>query len=847
MIKKRFLFWLLISCGFIVSVYSQPLPPKIETLVKEITSLTYSNKYDSAQTLVLQHLERKNLSDLEIFYGHYLFGDILKSSGKPRDAIKQLLNSKDFLNKIPDKTKYESLIYGNIAECYFDLLNYQDAKKQAQLSLQTNPGSSSRAGGHAVNYIILGYSDYLEKKYQPALNYYHLAIKEYITSGETCELPLCYMKIAKVYNGMGNEKLAMENINKAIFISDSCRIENYKLLSKRALFDMYKENGNYKKALEQMLEINEMVEKLEYAKQGQLMSELEVKYKMKLVQNENKTLEQINQKNKEVLAKQKKTLIITILAGLILVVFIFLLIRVSYQRKNAEEKLKQFQHFFTNSYDLACIANMQGYFEILNPNWEKALGYSEKELLENQFLTFIHPDDIDSTLREIEKLKTGAVTINFVNRYRKKDGTYLWFDWNSTPDPATGKLYAIARDITGRKKAEEQIIKLNAELEQKVIDRTHELSNAYEKLKLSEKKFRDLFENNPMPMWVLDLPAFRIMNVNESAVKHYGYSREEFLGMTALDLRPAEEKKRFIQLDRSDSLPHSTGVWKHLKKDGTIIQAEINVSQIVFDGKPARLVLSNDVTEKIKAEEKLVKSESQIRNFASHINKVLEDERAHIAREIHDDIGQQLAGIKIGLALLKKKQAPFNSPEGGKLAHAALPLSGGDGGGLGASLDGMMRDVDDTIQSLRKIATELRPGILDSLGLIPSIRWLAREFEKKTNIKCFIETQAKEQLFEKNLSTCFFRICQESLTNISKHANASEVIIEITQNPPSGGRGALVLSVSDNGKGISSEKLDNPFSMGLLGMRERANIIGGELQITSQKNKGTTIQLKAVI
>lgn len=141
----------------------------------------------------------------------------------------------------------------------------------------------------------------------------------------------------------------------------------------------------------------------------------------------------------------------------------------------AEEQLIQYKHFFYNSNDLTCIANVQGYFEIVNPNWEKVLGYSEKELHESQFLNFIHPDDIASTLQEIEKLKTGAVTINFVNRYRKKDGSYLWFDWNSTSDPLIGTLYAIARDITERKNTVEQIKKLNVELEQKVIERTSAL------------------------------------------------------------------------------------------------------------------------------------------------------------------------------------------------------------------------------------------------------------------------------------------------------------------------------------------------------------------------------------
>ncbi len=133
--------------------------------------------------------------------------------------------------------------------------------------------------------------------------------------------------------------------------------------------------------------------------------------------------------------------------------------------KDAEKHLELYKFFFTNSCDLTCIANTQGYFEILNPNWVKVLGYSEEELLENPFLSFIHPEDVHATQLEMEKLKTLVTTINFVNRYRKKNGVYLYLDWTTTPDPVTGKLYAIARDITDRIVAEANLKKTKKDLE----------------------------------------------------------------------------------------------------------------------------------------------------------------------------------------------------------------------------------------------------------------------------------------------------------------------------------------------------------------------------------------------
>jgi PAS domain S-box-containing protein len=159
--------------------------------------------------------------------------------------------------------------------------------------------------------------------------------------------------------------------------------------------------------------------------------------------------------------------------------------------------LVQYKYFFEHSYDFTCIANTEGYFEFLNPKFCNFLGYDENELLKNKFVEFVHPDDIKSTLQEIEKLKTGAITINFSNRYRKKDGTYIWLEWTTSPDVMTGKLYAIARDIT-QKKINENIIKIkteelaqiNNELEQFVYVTTHNLEIPLNKIEELAKEIQ---------------------------------------------------------------------------------------------------------------------------------------------------------------------------------------------------------------------------------------------------------------------------------------------------------------------------------------------------------------------
>jgi PAS domain S-box-containing protein len=172
----------------------------------------------------------------------------------------------------------------------------------------------------------------------------------------------------------------------------------------------------------------------------------------------------------------------------------------------------------------------------------------------------------------------------------------------------SGNLILI-RDITARKKAEEALNILNNELECKVAERT-------EAIKRSEKQYRNLFENNPVPMWVMDLASFKFLDVNEMAVLQYGYSRKEFLSMTALDIRPEAEKNKFLQSDHTDKITttnYNKGTWNHKKKDGSIIQVEIVVHDIIFHGELARIVLANDVTERIEAEEKLISSEKRFR------------------------------------------------------------------------------------------------------------------------------------------------------------------------------------------------------------------------------------------
>lgn len=176
-------------------------------------------------------------------------------------------------------------------------------------------------------------------------------------------------------------------------------------------------------------------------------------------------------------------------------------------------------------------------------------------------------------------------------------------------DGKIDSIVFVLKDINLRKKLEAQLVSANEQLEEKVKERTNEILE-------NEKKYRILFESNPMPMWVVDQQHFKFLDVNNTAIYKYGYSKEEFLSMTLLNIRPEEERQAFIESDHSpviDKNNYNRGTWKHRKKDGTILYAEITVQSVVYQGIPARLILANDVTEKKLAEERLKASEERYR------------------------------------------------------------------------------------------------------------------------------------------------------------------------------------------------------------------------------------------
>jgi signal transduction histidine kinase len=263
---------------------------------------------------------------------------------------------------------------------------------------------------------------------------------------------------------------------------------------------------------------------------------------------------------------------------------------------------------------------------------------------------------------------------------------------------------------------------------------------------------------------------------------------------------------------------------KATRGDGQEFYLEAIASRIAYGGRPAAQVILRDITDRVRAYEELRTSREQLRRLSRHLQSVRESERGAIAREIHDELGGALTALKFDIASFEEVLPP------------------GDAGGLRGiiveKLESMSSLIDSTVQTMRRIITQLRPVLLDSLGLSAAIEWLAEDFEHRTGITCETRIQGEDALADRDRATAVYRIVQEALTNVARHAAATRVEIAMDIR-----EGTLRLSVCDNGKGVTDEQIRAPGSFGIMGMKERALIFGGEVTLGSSGERGTTVSL----
>lgn len=350
----------------------------------------------------------------------------------------------------------------------------------------------------------------------------------------------------------------------------------------------------------------------------------------------------------------------------------------------------------------------------------------------------------------------------------------------------------------------------------------------------AEAKYRTLVEQIPMVTYTAPLDkALGTLYISPQIESILGYSPKEWLadpGLWVKLLHP-EDRDRVLSESQRDLLGSNGGVFRSeyriltRKNDVLWLRDEATAVRNGLDEPEFLQGIMVDVTDQKRFEEQLKSSHERMRELAAHIEGVREEERTRIAREIHDELGQALTGIKIDLAWMNKKLQIHD-----RATQTDLLLK---------RITAMKDTIDTTVQVVRKISAELRPGILDGFGLPAAIEWQASEFQDRTGIQCQLSAIPEDLDLEERPSSAIFRIFQELLTNIVRHANASRVSISLRKR-----RGMLILEVQDNGRGISENEKFKANSFGLLGVRERVVLLGGKFSIKGVQGQGTTVTIR---
>jgi PAS domain S-box-containing protein len=341
------------------------------------------------------------------------------------------------------------------------------------------------------------------------------------------------------------------------------------------------------------------------------------------------------------------------------------------------------------------------------------------------------------------------------------------------------------------------------------------IREAQEKLQVKAENYKLLFENNPMPMWIISNVSHCIMDVNNAALDHYGYSKNEFLQLSIDDIWSEEHNNKHQEYIKSTSKQKKYGVCRHVKKNGTQISVDIIADDIIYDGEQARIILANDITEKLKVEAELVQhrllQQEIIAETAIHAQ---EQERDELGRELHDNINQILASTKLYLEVACKGDT--------KLVMQALSKG--------------YENVNLAIKEIRHLSKHLVPPALED-RLINILREMTDEIHAATNIRfIFSATEFDEQRLNDDIKLMIYRIVQEQVNNIVKYAKANQVDIYIANDATK-----ISLLIADNGVGFDT--MQKSKGIGLRNIENRVKFYRGNVEIRSQKGKGCVLEV----
>jgi PAS domain S-box-containing protein len=376
-------------------------------------------------------------------------------------------------------------------------------------------------------------------------------------------------------------------------------------------------------------------------------------------------------------------------------------------------------------------------------------------------------------------------------------GKRMWLSTHAVPLRDTSGVVraslGITRDISRRRVAERALVE-------------------------SEQRFSKAFHANTLPLLITRLEDGQVLDANAAFLRLINRPRDDVLGQTTVSLGviDAESRASVIQ-ELADRGTVSEVELELDPRDSAPRTVVLSLVKIEIGGQQCTLGTYRDITEAKRAEEQLRASRAALRSLATREQDIRENERTRIAREIHDSLGQALTALKLQLSAAQEA-ATRESP------------------GLGTRLHETVSMVDDLVKSVRRIASDLRPPILDQLGLPAAVEWLAQDFSRRTGIRCEIVIHPTDRAIIDELATALFRIVQEALTNVLRHAGATRVEIELGMKS-----GCVALEVNDDGGGITEASTIGPGSLGILGMRERASALGGVLEVAPRSGGGTRV------
>jgi PAS domain S-box-containing protein len=472
-------------------------------------------------------------------------------------------------------------------------------------------------------------------------------------------------------------------------------------------------------------------------------------------------------------------------------------------RKIAEAKLAQSELLLNKAQQIAHIGSLERNLETHKEVWSqeiyRILGLlpEEVEPSKEMLLSFIHPEDIAFVKSNIEQGRKELRDMSFFNRIIRKNGAIRHvhfeskFEFDKQDKPI--KIHGVIQDIT----------------EKVLADKEKEFD---------KKNLSALINNTSDLMWSVDRD-FNLITSNEAfdnRIKHL-IGKSIIKGNNVFPPEfSAEQLVRFKQFyERAFSGETFTEIEYN---EG--IYSEISFYPICKENEViGTACYAHDITERKKNEEEILQKNEQLKNLTAHLQQVREEERTTISREIHDELGQQLTALKMDIDWVRHKQ---NNPDEA----------------VASKLQEMLQMSDGIINTIRRISSDLRPAIIDDLGLIAALEWKCNDFEEKMGIQCQFFSNVKERKFENDFGINAYRILQETLTNVSRHAAAKSVTVSVSENETE-----LCLEIDDDGKGISNENIGNGKTLGIIGMRERAALLGGKLIITGKKNKGTSTKL----